>query len=154
MPVVGDDNIEKESSVNEADQPHARSSATAFCPNATMRSSSHRSAGVDGIGDELVPADDLDPKEANNCKTSAMIRSEPVLQQQRNDAAFERGNFRVRGDSREIFRADDQDGLVTFSATHRGVSPNSTPTGKKGATSYSVRCRRTATTSTPGPTMK
>ena len=80
-----------------------------------------------------------------------------ALQYKRNDAAFQRGNFRVRGDNLEIFPShyEDMAWRVTFFGDEIEAIAEFDPlTGKKGASLEKVRVYANSHYVTPGPTMK
>jgi excinuclease ABC subunit B len=60
------------------------------------------------LGRDLF-GDDLRPQGGRNVDQREIIRKLVALQYKRNDAAFTRGNFRVRGDSLEIFPSHYED---------------------------------------------
>jgi excinuclease ABC subunit B len=79
------------------------------------------------------------------------------LQYKRNDAAFQRGNFRVRGDSLEIFPShyEDRAWRVTFFGDDiEDIAEFDPLTGKKDASLDAVRIYANSHYVTPAPTMK
>ncbi|MCC6827787.1 MAG: excinuclease ABC subunit UvrB, partial [Novosphingobium sp.] len=80
-----------------------------------------------------------------------------ALQYKRNDAAFSRGNFRVRGDNLEIFPShyEDMAWRVTFFGDEIEEIAEFDPlTGKTGAKLNAVRVYANSHYVTPGPTLK
>ena len=102
--------IEKESSINEQID-RMRHSATRVAARARRRD--HRRLGVVHLRHRLgrdLHGDDLHREEwARRCRATSCIADLVALQYKRNDAAFQRGNFRVRGDTLELFPAHYED---------------------------------------------
>src|SRR5919112_75501 len=86
-----------------------------------------------------------------------VIRKLVALQYRRNDQAFARGNFRVRGDSLEIFPShyEDMAWRVSFFGDEiEEISEFDPLTGAKGASLNTVRVYANSHYVTPAPTMK
>jgi len=78
-------------------------------------------------------------------------------QYKRNDAAFQRGTFRVRGDNLEIYPSHYEDmawRISFFGDEIEEISEFDPLTGKKGASLSQVRVYANSHYVTPGPTMK
>src|SRR3546814_1758833 len=99
----------------------------------------------------------FDLKKGQVADNRGIIRKLVALQYKRNDQAFARGNFRVRGDSLEIFPShyEDMAWRVSFFGDEIEEIAEFDPlTGKKGATLEKVRVYANSHYVTPGPTMK
>jgi len=86
-----------------------------------------------------------------------VIRKLVALQYRRNDQAFARGNFRVRGDSLEIFPShyEDMAWRVSFFGDEiEDISEFDPLTGKTIASLDSIRVYANSHYVTPGPTLK
>jgi excinuclease ABC subunit B len=86
-----------------------------------------------------------------------IIRKLVALQYKRNDQAFARGNFRVRGDKLEIFPShyEDMAWRITFFGDEIEEITEFDPlTGKKIASLASVKVYANSHYVTPGPTLK
>src|SRR5437763_11012851 len=86
-----------------------------------------------------------------------IIRKLVALQYKRNDQAFARGNFRVRGDNLEIFPSHYEDmawRISFFGDEIEDIHEFDPLTGKKGASLDKVRIYANSHYVTPGPTMK
>merc|ERR1712173_482756 len=86
-----------------------------------------------------------------------LIRKLVALQYKRNDAAFTRGCFRVRGDNLELFPSHYEDmawRISFFGDEIEEISEFDPLTGKKGASLDKVRVYANSHYVTPGPTMK
>ncbi len=108
--------------------------------------------GRDLFGDDLRPEEGREPVDQRE-----IIRKLVALQYKRNDAAFARGNFRVRGDSLEIFPAHYEDmawRISFFGDEIEEIGEFDPLTGKKGASLDTVRVYANSHYVTPGPTMK
>ncbi len=80
-----------------------------------------------------------------------------ALQYKRNDAAFQRGNFRVRGDSLEIFPSHYEDTawrVSFFGDEIEEITEFDPLTGKTVANLDSMRIYANSHYVTPGPTLK
>lgn len=85
-----------------------------------------------------------------------LIKNFVTLQYKRNDMAFERGNFRVRGDTVEIFPAHFEDRawrISLFGDEVEGISEFDPLTGQKYGDLQGVRVYANSHYITPGPTM-
>ncbi len=111
-----------------------------------------------GIGSvETYSAMIFDLKKGQSVDQREIIRKLVALQYKRNDAAFMRGNFRVRGDNLEIFPSHYEDSAwrVSFFGDEIEEIVEFDPlTGKKVASLNSVRIYANSHYVTPGPTMK
>src|SRR5688500_8890228 len=111
-----------------------------------------------GIGSvETYSAMIFDLKRGETVDQREIVRKLVALQYKRNDAAFQRGNFRVRGDSLEIFPSHYEDmawRVGFFGDEIEAISEFDPLTGKKGASLNFVRVYANSHYVTPGPTMK
>ncbi len=101
--------------------------------------------------------DDLRHQDGRDVDQREIIRKLVALQYKRNDAAFARGNFRVRGDNLEIFPSHYEDmawRISFFGDEIEEISEFDPLTGKKGASLDKVRVYANSHYVTPGPTMK
>jgi excinuclease ABC subunit B len=99
----------------------------------------------------------FDIKKDDTADQREIIRKLVALQYKRNDAAFARGNFRVRGDSLEIFPSHYEDmawRISFFGDEIEEISEFDPLTGKKGLSLERVRIYANSHYVTPGPTMK
>ncbi len=149
--------IEKESSTNEAID-RMRHSATR---SLLERDDCIIVASVSclyGIGSvETYSAMIFDLKKGDVVDQREIVRKLVALQYKRNDAAFQRGNFRVRGDSLELFPShyDDSAWRITFFGNDIEEIIEFDPlTGKKVANLNSIRVYANSHYVTPGPTLK
>src|ERR671910_755794 len=149
--------IEKESSVNEAID-RMRHSATR---SLLERDDCIIVASVSclyGIGSvETYSAMIFDLKKGQSVDQREIIRKLVSLQYKRNDTAFARGNFRVRGDSLEIFPShyEDMAWRVSFFGDEiEEISEFDPLTGKKIAALDYVKVYANSHYVTPGPTLK
>ncbi|MCJ2180582.1 excinuclease ABC subunit UvrB [Novosphingobium album (ex Hu et al. 2023)] len=149
--------IEKESSVNEAIDRMRHSATRALLERDDVIIVASVSC-LYGIGSvetysamifDLVAGKEQDQRE--------IIHKLVALQYKRNDHAFARGNFRVRGDNLEIFPShyEDMAWRVSFFGDEIEEIAEFDPlTGKKGTTLDKVRIYANSHYVTPGPTMK
>src|SRR5580765_8213602 len=101
--------IEKESSVNEAIDRMRHSATRSLLERDDVIIVASVSC-LYGIGSvETYSAMIFDLKKGQTVEQSEIIRKLVALQYKRNDAAFQRGNFRVRGDNLEIFPSHYED---------------------------------------------
>ncbi|MFM5894721.1 MAG: excinuclease ABC subunit UvrB, partial [Novosphingobium sp.] len=111
-----------------------------------------------GIGSvETYSAMIFDLKKGQVVDQSEIIRKLVALQYKRNDAAFARGNFRVRGDSLEIFPSHYEDSawrVSFFGDDIEEITEFDPLTGAKVASLDYVRVFANSHYVTPGPTMK
>ena len=149
--------IEKESSVNEAIDRMRHSATRALLERDDVIIVASVSC-LYGIGSvETYSAMIFDLKKGQSADQREIIRKLVALQYKRNDAAFQRGNFRVRGDSLEIFPSHYEDmawRISFFGDDIEEISEFDPLTGAKGASLNSVRVYANSHYVTPGPTMK
>ncbi|MGY6552235.1 MAG: excinuclease ABC subunit UvrB [Erythrobacter sp.] len=149
--------IEKESSVNEAIDRMRHSATRALLERDDVIIVASVSC-LYGIGSvETYSAMIFDLKTGETQDQREIIRKLVSLQYKRNDTAFTRGNFRVRGDSLEIFPShyEDMAWRVSFFGDEIEEIAEFDPlTGKKGASLEKVRVYANSHYVTPGPTMK
>jgi len=149
--------IEKESSVNEAIDRMRHSATRALLERDDVIIVASVSC-LYGIGSvETYSAMIFDLKKGESVDQREIIRKLVALQYKRNDAAFARGNFRVRGDNLEIFPShyEDMAWRVSFFGDEIEEIAEFDPlTGKKGASLDKVRVYANSHYVTPGPTMK
>ena len=149
--------IEKESSVNEAIDRMRHSATRALLERDDVIIVASVSC-LYGIGSvETYSAMIFDIKKGEAVDQRELIRKHVALQYKRNDAAFARGNFRVRGDSLEIFPSHYEDmawRISFFGDDIEEISEFDPLTGKKGASLDKVRVYANSHYVTPGPTMK
>jgi excinuclease ABC subunit B len=111
-----------------------------------------------GIGSvETYSAMIFDLKKGVAVDQREVIRKLVALQYKRNDAAFARGNFRVRGDSLEIFPSHYEDSawrISFFGDEIEEITEFDPLTGKKTASLNDVRVYANSHYVTPGPTLK
>jgi excinuclease ABC subunit B len=149
--------IEKESSVNEAIDRMRHSATRSLLERDDVIIVASVSC-LYGIGSvETYSAMIFDLKRGESQDQREIIRKLVALQYKRNDAAFQRGNFRVRGDNLEIFPShyEDMAWRITFFGDEIEEIAEFDPlTGKKGGTLEKVRVYANSHYVTPGPTMK
>ncbi len=149
--------IEKESSVNEAIDRMRHSATRSLLERDDVIIVASVSC-LYGIGSvETYSAMIFDLKKGESADQREIIRKLVALQYKRNDTAFQRGNFRVRGDSLEIFPSHYEDmawRIGFFGDEIEEISEFDPLTGKKGASLTSVRVYANSHYVTPGPTMK
>ncbi len=149
--------IEKESSVNEAIDRMRHSATRSLLERDDVIIVASVSC-LYGIGSvETYSAMIFDLKTGASEDQREIIRKLVALQYKRNDAAFQRGNFRVRGDNLEIFPShyEDMAWRISFFGDEIETIAEFDPlTGKSGATLDKVRIYANSHYVTPGPTMK
>ncbi|XUU60475.1 excinuclease ABC subunit UvrB [Erythrobacter sp. HA6-11] len=149
--------IEKESSVNEAIDRMRHSATRALLERDDVIIVASVSC-LYGIGSvETYSAMIFDIKKDDTVDQRELIRKLVALQYKRNDAAFARGCFRVRGDNLEIFPSHYEDmawRISFFGDEIEEISEFDPLTGKKGASLDKVRVYANSHYVTPGPTMK
>ena len=149
--------IEKESSVNEAIDRMRHSATRSLLERDDVLIVASVSC-LYGIGSvETYSAMIFDLKKGQTVDQREIIRKLVALQYKRNDQAFARGNFRVRGDNLEIFPSHYEDSAwrVSFFGDEIEQIVEFDPlTGKTSATLNSVRIYANSHYVTPGPTMK
>ncbi|MFN3863543.1 MAG: excinuclease ABC subunit UvrB [Erythrobacter sp.] len=149
--------IEKESSVNEAIDRMRHSATRALLERDDVIIVASVSC-LYGIGSvETYSAMIFDIRVGEVVDQRELIRKLVALQYKRNDAAFTRGCFRVRGDSLEIFPShyEDMAWRVSFFGDEiEAISEFDPLTGSRGAALEKVRVYANSHYVTPGPTMK
>jgi len=149
--------IEKESSTNEAIDRMRHSATRSLLERDDVLIVASVSC-LYGIGSvETYSTMIFDLKKGQTVDQREIVRKLVALQYKRNDAAFQRGNFRVRGDSLEIFPShyDDTAWRVAFFGDDIEEITEFDPlTGKKVATLNAIRVFANSHYVTPGPTLK
>ena len=149
--------IEKESSVNEAIDRMRHSATRSLLERDDVIIVASVSC-IYGIGSvETYSAMIFDLKKGENVDQRELIRKLVALQYKRNDMAFGRGNFRVRGDNLEIFPSHYEDTawrVSFFGDEIEEIAEFDPLTGHTGAKLNSVRVYANSHYVTPGPTMK
>ena len=149
--------IEKESSVNEAIDRMRHSATRALLERDDVIIVASVSC-LYGIGSvETYSAMIFDIKAGETVDQRELIRKLVALQYKRNDTAFARGSFRVRGDNLEIFPSHYEDmawRISFFGDEIEEIAEFDPLTGKKGAVLEKVRVYANSHYVTPGPTMK
>jgi len=149
--------IEKESSVNEAIDRMRHSATRALLERDDVIIVASVSC-LYGIGSvETYSAMIFDLKKGDTQDQREIIRKLVALQYKRNDAAFQRGAFRVRGDNLEIFPSHYEDmawRISFFGDEIEEIYEFDPLTGKKGASLDKVRVYANSHYVTPGPTLK
>jgi excinuclease ABC subunit B len=149
--------IEKESSVNEAIDRMRHSATRSLLERDDVIIVASVSC-IYGIGSvETYSAMIFDLKKGESVDQRELIRKLVALQYKRNDMAFGRGNFRVRGDNLEIFPShyDDTAWRVSFFGDEIEEIAEFDPlTGNTGTKLNNVRVYANSHYVTPGPTMK
>jgi excinuclease ABC subunit B len=149
--------IEKESSVNEAIDRMRHSATRSLLERDDVIIVASVSC-LYGIGSvETYSAMIFNLKKGESVDQREIIRKLVALQYKRNDQAFARGNFRVRGDSLEIFPSHYEDSawrISFFGDEVEEITEFDPLTGKKTASLDSVRVFANSHYVTPGPTLK
>jgi excinuclease ABC subunit B len=149
--------IEKESSVNEAIDRMRHSATRSLLERDDVIIVASVSC-LYGIGSvETYSAMTFDLKKGAVEDQREVIRKFVALQYRRNDQAFARGNFRVRGDSLEIFPShyEDMAWRVSFFGDEiEEISEFDPLTGKTIAALDRIRVYANSHYVTPGPTLK
>jgi excinuclease ABC subunit B len=149
--------IEKESSVNEAIDRMRHSATRSLLERDDVIIVASVSC-LYGIGSvETYSAMIFDLKKGQIVDQSDIVRKLVALQYKRNDLGFSRGNFRVRGDSLEIFPSHYEDTawrISFFGDDVEGIVEFDPLTGKKVADLDFVRVYANSHHVTPGPTLK
>ncbi|HET9355159.1 MAG TPA: excinuclease ABC subunit UvrB [Sphingomicrobium sp.] len=149
--------IEKESSVNEAIDRMRHSATRSLLERDDVIIVASVSC-LYGIGSvETYSAMIFDLKKGQSVDQSEIIRKLVALQYKRNDAAFARGNFRVRGDNLEIFPSHYEDSawrISFFGDEVEEITEFDPLTGKKSANLNDIRVYANSHYVTPGPTLK
>jgi excinuclease ABC subunit B len=149
--------IEKESSVNEAIDRMRHSATRSLLERDDVIIVASVSC-IYGIGSvETYSAMIFDLKKGEAQDQREIIRRLVALQYKRNDAAFQRGNFRVRGDNLEIYPSHYEDmawRISFFGDDIEDIAEFDPLTGKKGESLDTIRIYANSHYVTPGPTMK
>src|SRR4028118_2018451 len=149
--------IEKESSVNEAIDRMRHSATRSLLERDDVIIVASVSC-LYGIGSVATySAMTFSRKKGELVDQRETIRKLVALQYKRNDAAFTRGNFRVRGDSLEIFPSHYEDSawrISFFGDEIEEIVEFDPLTGKKVASLDSIKVYANSHYVTPGPTLK
>ncbi len=149
--------IEKESSVNEAIDRMRHSATRSLLERDDVLIVASVSC-LYGIGSvETYSAMIFDLKKGQVVDQREIIRKLVALQYKRNEAAFARGNFRVRGDSLELFPSHYEDTawrISFFGDEIEEIVEFDPLTGSKVASLNYVRVYANSHYVTPGPTLK
>ena len=149
--------IEKESSVNEAIDRMRHSATRSLLERDDVIIVASVSC-LYGIGSvETYSAMIFDLKKGQAVDQREIIRKLVALQYKRNDQAFVRGNFRVRGDNLEIFPSHYEDSawrISFFGDEIEAIVEFDPLTGKKTAALDYVKVYANSHYVTPGPTLK
>jgi excinuclease ABC subunit B len=149
--------IEKESSVNEAIDRMRHSATRSLLERDDVIIVASVSC-LYGIGSvETYSAMIFDLKKGESVDQREIIRKLVALQYKRNDAAFARGCFRVRGDNLEIFPSHYEDTawrISFFGDDIEEITEFDPLTGKKIASLTFIRVYANSHHVTPGPTLK
>src|SRR5438477_2025726 len=149
--------IEKESSVNEAIDRMRHSATRSLLERDDVIIVASVSC-LYGIGSvETYSAMTFSLKKGSAEDQREVIRKLVALQYKRNDQAFARGNFRVRGDSLEIFPSHYEDTawrVSFFGDEIEEITEFDPLTGKSVASLDSIKVYANSHYVTPGPTLK
>ena len=149
--------IEKESSVNEAIDRMRHSATRSLLERDDVIIVASVSC-LYGIGSvETYSAMTFSLKKGMTADRQEIVRKLVALQYKRNDAAFARGNFRVRGDALEIFPSHYEDAawrLSFFGDEIESIVEFDPLTGRKTADLPSIKVYANSHYVTPGPTLK
>jgi excinuclease ABC subunit B len=149
--------IEKESSVNEAIDRMRHSATRSLLERDDVIIVASVSC-LYGIGSvETYSAMTFSLKKGASEDQREVIRKLVALQYKRNDQAFARGNFRVRGDNLEIFPSHYEDTawrVSFFGDEIEDIVEFDPLTGQKAASLDSVKVYANSHYVTPGPTLK
>ncbi|WP_426255305.1 excinuclease ABC subunit UvrB [Sphingomonas sp. DC2300-3] len=149
--------IEKESSTNESIDRMRHSATRSLLERDDVIIVASVSC-LYGIGSvETYSAMIFDLKKGTTVDQREIVRKLVALQYKRNDAAFQRGNFRVKGDTLEIFPSHYEDSawrISFFGDDIEEITEFDPLTGKKVASLNSVRVYANSHYVTPGPTLK
>jgi excinuclease ABC subunit B len=149
--------IEKESSVNEAIDRMRHSATRSLLERDDVIIVASVSC-IYGIGSvETYSAMTFNLKKGETVDQREIIRKLVALQYKRNDQAFARGNFRVRGDNLEIFPSHYEDmawRINFFGDEIESIVEFDPLTGKKIAALDYVKVYANSHYVTPGPTLK
>ena len=149
--------IEKESSINEAIDRMRHSATRALLERDDVIIVASVSC-LYGIGSvETYSAMVFSLKKGETVDQRETVRKLVALQYKRNDQAFARGNFRVRGDNLEIFPSHYEDTawrIAFFGDEIEEIVEFDPLTGKKIASLDSIKVYANSHYVTPGPTLK
>src|SRR6476469_7007498 len=149
--------IEKESSVNEAIDRMRHSATRSLLERDDVLIVASVSC-LYGIGSvETYSAMTFSLKKGQSVDQQEIVRKLVALQYKRNDAAFNRGNFRVRGDNLEVFPSHYEDTawrIAFFGDEIEEIVEFDPLTGKKVASLDYVKIYANSHYVTPGPTLK
>jgi len=149
--------IEKESSVNEAIDRMRHSATRSLLERDDVLIVASVSC-LYGIGSvETYSAMTFQLKKGETVDQREIVRKLVALQYKRNDAAFQRGNFRVRGDNLELFPSHYEDTawrITFFGDEIESITEFDPLTGKKVANLDYVKVYANSHYVTPGPTLK
>src|SRR6186713_1937271 len=149
--------IEKESSVNEAIDRMRHSATRSLLERDDVIIVASVSC-IYGIGSvETYSAMTFSLKKGQTVDQREVVRKLVALQYKRNDQAFARGNFRVRGDNLEIFPSHYEDTawrIGFFGDEIEEIVEFDPLTGKKVASLDSIKVYANSHYVTPGPTLK
>jgi len=149
--------IEKESSVNEAIDRMRHSATRSLLERDDVIIVASVSC-IYGIGSvETYSAMTFSLKKGETADSREIIRKLVALQYKRNDAGFARGNFRVRGDSLEVFPSHYEDSawrISFFGDEIESISEFDPLTGKGIAKLETIKIYANSHYVTPGPTLK
>ena len=149
--------IEKESSVNEAidRMRHLATRSLLERDDVIIVASVSCLYGIGSV--ETYSAMTFDLKKGKSEDQREVIRKLVALQYRRNDQAFARGNFRVKGDNLEIFPSHYEDmawRVSFFGDDIEEITEFDPLTGKTIASLDSIRVYANSHYVTPGPTLK
>ncbi|MFZ4381852.1 MAG: excinuclease ABC subunit UvrB [Sandarakinorhabdus sp.] len=149
--------IEKESSVNEAIDRMRHSATRALLERDDVIIVASVSC-IYGIGSvETYSAMTFALKKGGSADLKEVIRKLVAMQYKRGDLSFTRGNFRVRGDSLEIFPSHYEDSawrISFFGDEIETISEFDPLTGETVAKLESIKIYANSHYVTPGPTLK
>ena len=148
--------IEKDSSINEQidRMRHAATRALFERKDCIIIASISSIYGIGSKEDYMAMT--IDIRKGDIMERDALIQKLVALQYNRNDLAFERGNFRVRGDTIELFPSHMEDSAWRFSFFGdevEEVTEFDSLTGEKHARLDAVRIYANSHYITPGPTI-
>ncbi len=149
--------IEKESSINEAIDRMRHSATRALLERDDVLIVASVSC-LYGIGSvETYSAMTFALKKGQTVDQREIVRKLVALQYKRNDAAFARGNFRVKGDNLELFPSHYEDTawrIAFFGDEIEEIVEFDPLTGKKVASLDTIKIYANSHYVTPGPTLK
>ena len=149
--------IEKESSVNEAIDRMRHSATRSLLERDDVLIVASVSC-LYGIGSvETYSAMTFSLNKGQTADQREIIRKLVALQYKRNEQAFARGNFRVRGDNLELFPSHYEDTawrISFFGDDIESITEFDPLTGKKIASLDSIKVYANSHYVTPGPTLK